>query len=1072
AGKSHLARQYVNKNRKKFDGGIFWINARLREEIYQAYWNIAQKVVLRDSPHLRLTADGKERCFEDVVKTWFEARRQWLIVFDGIAVDKDDDAAELQSFIPDSEDSSIIYVSRASNLGTKQRLLRPFPIKVHALKEDDARKLLFKELHIKKPTEAEVKSAAELVKKMGGLPLAIHAISHRLGATYNGIMDDLQRLGHQGAWNLVNLICFYGPHLPVELIRIGIKVLRHCDIEVKSSQNGEKPDLNTTFGVLMRYALIERNEPDEGDSASSSRDSLIGPEPIDMLKMHSVAQKFCCDALNAANILPQWLGYAVDVFCESFRQADGKIKAKPQAGRVSDYREYLVHGKRLLDHSKGYETKTQNLKAIREKLQLRLSRISEEIETRQPGSSQESVRGQEFQVSIFDRTSSTSDSAASEHEVYTPNNRPYPLSTHESLYGGDLFKEHVETPTSMHSNSPSGPIRIVDNSPRAPFLQLLDDEQYDTDRDEPLRSHPMHHNVSDATARPRAPSTVSQDEGWQTVPPSRRTARARDHQAAPKFPNYGRPRPHRDLGSFRPTPARAELAGVSNVDAVGSFSQPRGERLGNLSGSSDAVTSLSAVHHSSPPPSRGGRSISQQRSPSRPPAPAPTQPTYAGIVAGQPHRPVSSQQEGLATGVSGVPGPYPSAPVLSAMQRGRSRESLQGRAGNLQPSPLAAEFRPHENITQSASNENSPFVPPLVYQGSAHTTPDRSPGLHYVNATPGSNFSLSRLPYGSSDENNAPHFQGPVVAGPNPADLPLEENISITPKRRAPADFRDHYPPFDLKCYHTPPSHQAAPLTFDPYQVPYDSSYYASYYRSPLPAGWGSQPMTRANSSRQSHSSVAATDPILYNSSISPRFSPYISGLDLCPRDRNADGRPPSKSPKHYHAFPVPTDQSPQPGQAREYTLSGTGGWAGSPKASPTSQAYDAAAASMSRTGSGPGVAVGEPGQMEIAEFGGQFVGGGQVQFGAHPPVVFEEGRSRVREWERRLRESERGGREEGASRRVGRSAPYPSRNRIPTEGEDVVMGEVGGGARTRGVSAPGEGRGGLGLGIGMEFQL
>ncbi|MCJ1303934.1 hypothetical protein MMC08_006745, partial [Hypocenomyce scalaris] len=354
AGKSHLARQYVNKNRKKFDGGIFWINARLREEIYQAYWNIAQKVVLRDSPHLRLTADGNERSFEDIVKTWFEARRQWLIVFDGIAVDKDDDAAELQSFIPDSEDSSIIYVSRASNLGTKQRLLRPFPIKVHALKEDDARKLIFKELHIKKPTEAEVKSAAELVKKMGGLPLAIHAISHRLGdthepltkynmksysadpklgATYNGIMDDLQRLGHQGAWNLINLICFYGPHLPVELIRIGIKVLRHSDIEVKSSENGEKPDLNTTFGVLMRYALIERNEPDEGDSASSSRDSLIGPEPIDMLKMHSVAQKFCCDALNAATILPQWLGYAVDVFCESFRQADGKIKAKPQAGR-------------------------------------------------------------------------------------------------------------------------------------------------------------------------------------------------------------------------------------------------------------------------------------------------------------------------------------------------------------------------------------------------------------------------------------------------------------------------------------------------------------------------------------------------------------------------------------------------------------------------------------------------------------------------------------------------------------------------------------------------------------------
>lgn len=36
-GKSHLARQYVNKNRKKFAGGVFWIVSHLRDERYCFY---------------------------------------------------------------------------------------------------------------------------------------------------------------------------------------------------------------------------------------------------------------------------------------------------------------------------------------------------------------------------------------------------------------------------------------------------------------------------------------------------------------------------------------------------------------------------------------------------------------------------------------------------------------------------------------------------------------------------------------------------------------------------------------------------------------------------------------------------------------------------------------------------------------------------------------------------------------------------------------------------------------------------------------------------------------------------
>ena len=164
------------------------------------------------------------------------------------------------------------------------------------MKEDDARKLLFKELRIRNPTDAEKRKRTELVKKIGGLPLAIDAICHRISdthepltkfniksysadpkmsGTYNKILDDLQRLGHMEAWNLIHVLCFFGQHIPVEMVHLGLKSLKHDNVEVKSSEEGGKPDLNTTFGILMRYALIKRNEPDDG-SMSSSRDRFVG----------------------------------------------------------------------------------------------------------------------------------------------------------------------------------------------------------------------------------------------------------------------------------------------------------------------------------------------------------------------------------------------------------------------------------------------------------------------------------------------------------------------------------------------------------------------------------------------------------------------------------------------------------------------------------------------------------------------------------------------------------------------------------------------------------------------------
>ena len=98
------------------------------------------------------------------------------------------------------------------------------------------------------------------------------------------------------------------------------------------------------------------------------------------------------------------------LFSFSYHQADIKIKQRLDTAWVSDYRYYKVHGQRLWDHSVHYESKTQDLGSIREILRSILSAIDDEILQREPSSSQESLNNGVFQISIFDRTSSSSDS--------------------------------------------------------------------------------------------------------------------------------------------------------------------------------------------------------------------------------------------------------------------------------------------------------------------------------------------------------------------------------------------------------------------------------------------------------------------------------------------------------------------------------------------------------------------------------------------------------------------------------------------------------------------------------------
>ncbi|MCJ1432540.1 hypothetical protein MMC27_001897 [Xylographa pallens] len=987
AGKSHLTRQYVTKSRKKFPGGVFWINAWSFEELFKDYWQIAQKFVATDSPDQRISGEATGRQFVDVVKDWFESRHEWLMVLDGVNIEKDEEFDKLQRFIPNSRDSSLIYVSRAKRLESLERLLRPQAIKINPLKDDDARKLLLKSIPILHPREAQIRSATELVRKVGGLPLAINAISyriaytheplekytirsysedHKIGGRYHEIMDDLQKRGHMEAFNLVNILCFFGPHIPVEMVHLGQKTLRHARVDVKSSENGEKADINNTFGVLMRYGLVERNEPDEKDSMSSSRSSLTDPEPIDMLKMHMVIQKFCCDRLNTSNLLPTWLTYAVRLFCHSFAEADQIIKSRPEHGRVSDYREYLVHGERLRTHTLEYESKTQLLGKLRTELDPTLLLIKEEIQTREPGSSQESVARAEFQISVFDRTSSSSSSGLSASEVKTPGRRPPPLAlVGENEYGLPLTKPSTDSPRSIGTTSPAYEPRILDNSPHAHFPAVFDDSHNEM-------SYPMQQGLSEDTVRGRTTSNSSQIPPWEVVPAHQKLRR----------PDYTH-------SNFERSPARAQLV---REYATGSVTRPPTGNRGVLSGSSDAVTSLTRVHHASPPPSRGSV---WSRSPSgRSPTPAPARPSYARVLAGPFKGYTSSPSH-----IHNLPPPI-----------GERRETSTGPTEVGDPSESA--FNRSSDVHQQSllRSDYSPFSPPKSLHSTfgepltMEDTFEQPSGLNYVHGAPSSSSSSYHASNTLHSENAHPRYVRPNIVGRNPNPLPLDNNISITPRHSVAGIINPQIRRFD--------SYEMSQADTDPNLLTYPNEPFGSPLVSPADIltfnGYRSQPLSRDHS-RLSQVSGTATEPMPpHRTSISP----YLKSVAMdSPRLRNLDGSPAHKSPKLDSSNPIPPtsfiEQSPDAMVKSEPALlSGAGDWTIEPRGHDTRRVYHFAgthsdvsplageASPMSRTGSGPGMVVEGLG---IAAFGKEVV------FGEQEPISVADARRRILEWEEQL---------------------------------------------------------------------
>ena len=650
SGKTHLTRQYLFTHRKDFPAGSFWVDCRSDETILNGFWDVGTSIGSLESRR----KVGSPPASEDhitAVREGLEKLTGWILVFDGLSFESEEDLDAFKRFIPDKSGNSIIITSVDRTLAKRQRLLNPAAVKVHPLTPIEACELLYRSLRIRKPNTAQQAKALELVKDCQRLPLAIHAAAHaltekgkaleryshgitdsRITTPFLEIMSALREKNHHSAWNLVVLLSFYHHSVPVALVEYGKNSLKNfrgeaVDILSPIHSEGVRKDLDNTVAILMRSGLLERTpqaypisasghqSPEETrfvgnatngddsfpshavaripekepparipedssglelvlariDSATDRSSISSNTSTIDVLRMHAVVQNVVRDHLKDRKPSNNrdfwwWLTAAVHLLAYSYAVANERIRKGPTTGLVRDYREYEIQAMRLWSFfPRSPQNASTALRRSRHELHELLRTLKREIQNQSPSQSSDSSRKQ-FQGSIFERTSSTSD-----EDPETPTSD----LTRASTWSFEPDRPPSESPTAMHIRQTSH-----------------DDLEYALNSDSD--SWP---SQSDTTEVPNARSRRS---------------------SALRAIFGGRPQLHKkkDLGEWKPVPAPPRLS-QPDIRVVPSRSASRTSSEIHLSqpatAGSEAEVALIAVHSTSPPAAAVGMLRSMSR---------------------------------------------------------------------------------------------------------------------------------------------------------------------------------------------------------------------------------------------------------------------------------------------------------------------------------------------------------------------------------------------------------------------------------------------------------------------------
>lgn len=159
-GKTQVALKYVASHIDGFNA-IFWVSADTEQKIVSGLETIAHK--------LNLSVGTPEETTEQV-KTWLHANPGWLFIFDNA-----DELHLLKPYWPTSfkRDGCIIVTSRDPGLRLTSSAVPVTKVnEVECFKEKEGEMVFWSLLSDPDPEEREF--ALEIVKKLGGLPLAIN----------------------------------------------------------------------------------------------------------------------------------------------------------------------------------------------------------------------------------------------------------------------------------------------------------------------------------------------------------------------------------------------------------------------------------------------------------------------------------------------------------------------------------------------------------------------------------------------------------------------------------------------------------------------------------------------------------------------------------------------------------------------------------------------------------------------------------------------------------------------------------------------------------------------------------
>ncbi|KAJ5749085.1 uncharacterized protein N7511_010781 [Penicillium nucicola] len=942
SGKTHLARQYVFEQRDCYPGGIFWIDAKSRESAYKCFWEIAQAATLVDHKETVDPEYQESQRYVSAVRNWLQARQDWLLVFDGVTFDRDDDINEFRSFLPWNRQCSIIYTSVDTTLRKKQRLYEPYCLMISRMHVEDACRLLFKDVGITRPTAEQVSKATRIVEHYECLPLAIHAIGHRLNATgkpiekyhvksqvtdkklaepFLSIVNDLFRLQQRQALHLINLLSFLGHQVPVGLLNLGKAAMTAENLEIQTSaQTGEDPDLDNTLGTLIHYGLIERtsvagvvrqtsslNQLDHQSDGETPGDSKSFPEfsesqnessqdgffsiyrhnsAVDVIKIHSVVQGFCRDELRIKDEENKGVMNKHDPgFYDTWLIVATRFLLKS----YDSARERMTHDQScgLVRDYREYETHVSRVVELFPKRPLMASHPPILREAREGLRRLLKNIGKEIENlspsssrHLTDNQKSVFDRSSSSSSSFPESSADEGLSHQNTFNWDDLNSPRAESPEQMAVPLPRFRLELF---PPHIFrgAGYESEEGYETDGEAKavVRVSPALSQISNTTEK--AKQTLSASPPISSNEQEWQVVN-RHQRPRPKQPKgRNRRRPNKGPGNFTGTKADTPLAKVSSIQGRGSSSRtPSGETVSSTILGSEAERALAAVRRLSN--SQASSESSQQTTisaPANPPASKENLPTYANVATRR-----ILEAESAVKRPSSVPVSRALDPA-SGLQMKHSTESLDGEMGYGFASPLSHELRPHELLMEpmSRSTYSEPGDDIFDYQFNAvdyHTAPGSRSNSRRTSMA---QFEISR---------NLSASVPSILQYPQP--LPYEEDISISiPNLRRPSRTSGTSTPSGFPR----PVPIAHPSAIMPGTFPHSSS-------SNLPVGSApEQPTIDAlsrGSSAFSHQSWA-TEPVRYP----PRFSPL---------------------PNFQHQPPEP-ESAASPHLQQQQLLSGIGSW-------------------------------------------------------------------------------------------------------------------------------------------------